>query len=80
MKLTLIELTAVLGCSRATASLVRAGKYPAKNGQVAGQYAALLALIESVSIGTEAERCESLCLACPRDNCDGCRVAEIITK
>lgn len=80
MKLTLIELTGVLGCSRATASLVRAGKYPAKNGQVAGQYAALVNLLQNKRIGTEAERCESICLACPRDDCTGCRVAEIITK
>ncbi len=80
MKLTLIDITGVLGCSRATASLVRAGKYPAQDGKVQGQYAALQALLTSVRIGTEAERCESLCLACPRDDCTGCRVAEIVTK
>lgn len=75
--LKLSQLQAVLGCSKAAASQVRSGSYPAKDGRLAGQYAALLSLLQSVRIGTEAERCEALCLACPRQSCEGCRVAEL---
>lgn len=77
MMLTLDQLTAVLGCSKAAASMVRAGKYPAKDGRLSGQYEALVKLVDEVRIGTYAQRCESICMECPRDDCHGCRVAEL---
>lgn len=84
--LSLGDIAAVLACSRATASRLRAGVYPATRSALPGQYAQLLALAERLRAQAaplplnrvdEAALAAELCRRCPREACAGCRVLEI---
>jgi hypothetical protein len=74
--LTLGEIAEVLGVSKPTASLLRSGRYGevAKDSRLPQRYAALVRLIERVRDEAAPER---MCMSCPRDDCTGCRVAEL---
>lgn len=72
----LADIALVLGCSAPTASLLRSGRYGevAKESGLPERYAVLVRLVE------EARRSaapEALCRDCPREDCTGCRVAEL---
>ncbi len=70
--LTLNEICAVLGCSKPAASLLKNGKYD-KNGDLLKRYQALM---EAMDKGRETPL-DQICIECPRQNCEGCRVAEL---
>ena len=75
--LTLNEISAVLGVSKPTASALKNGKYPAK--ETADRYQALLDAVERIARENDASADpDSICAACPRDDCTGCRLAELI--
>ncbi|QOJ20322.1 MAG: helix-turn-helix transcriptional regulator [Gammaproteobacteria bacterium] len=77
MNLTLSEISAVLGVSKPTASALKNGKYPA--AETVERYEALLKVVErAVSENNGAAGHDSICAACPRDDCTGCRLAELI--
>lgn len=74
--MTLTEAAAVLGCSKASLSLIRAGKYPSEDSAIAARYARLIDLIDRERRAAALDA-DAICQACPREDCDGCRVAEI---
>lgn len=76
---TLIKLTdiqAVLGVSKAAASMVRAGNYDRDGSELPRRYQALLELIERVRRESLSDT-GAICYACPREDCSGCRLAEL---
>lgn len=75
--LTLEEIAAVLGTAKSTASRLRAGRYE-HSGELVARYAALTALVDRrMRAAAGAQAPGALCRACPRDDCTGCRVAEL---
>ncbi len=76
--LRLAEIRAVLGCAKATASRLRAGDYSA-GSELAQRYAALSALAQRLASEGQAEAGPgAICRACPREDCSGCRIAELV--
>jgi len=67
------DIADVLGCSKATASRVARGIYD-KESDLPVRYAALMRLINAVRAQSALER---ICVECPREDCTGCRVAEL---
>lgn len=77
MNLTLSEISAVLGVSKPTASALKNGKYPAV--ETVARYEALLKVVERMTGENSGNNNpDSICAACPRDDCTGCRLAELI--
>jgi len=70
--LTLNEICAVLGCSKPAASLLKNGKYD-RNGDLVTRYQALMAAMDK----GRSVPLDQVCVECPRQNCKGCRVAEL---
>lgn len=84
--MTLLEIMAALGCSKATASRLRAGTYPAQTGPLIEAYRALTGESPEpkakVKPNPDAQRTrrqvlEQICRECPRESCAGCRIAEL---
>jgi len=78
------DVAAVLGTAKGTASMLRAGKYDREGSDLPARYAALVALIEQERQSARADAVETaeaepdtICFSCPREDCTGCRVAEI---
>lgn len=72
----LAEIALILGCSPAAVSLIKNGRYGevARESYLPARYAALERLIERVRGQVSIER---VCYECPRQDCTGCRVAEM---
>lgn len=70
----LAEIAVILGCSPAAVSKIRRGSYDRPSSDLPQRLAALDALIERVRGQVSIER---ICYDCPRQDCTGCRVAEI---
>lgn len=72
----LAEIAVVLGCSVQAASFLRRGVYDrvAKESELPERYAMLMRLIDQARAQVSLER---ICMDCPREACDGCRVAEM---
>jgi len=75
-QLKLAEIAVVLGCSVQAASFLRRGVYDrvAKESELPARYAMLMRLIDEARAQVSLER---ICMDCPRDDCTGCRVAEL---
>lgn len=75
MSLPLDDIALILGCSKPAASLLRRGKYGdvAKESDLPKRYARLAEIVEAAKTIDPA----ALCAACPRQDCAGCRIAEI---
>lgn len=72
--LTLDEISAVLGCSKTTASRLKNKKYDRTQSELELRYQAL------VQVAARSDRTEvlhQLCVECPREDCTGCRLAEL---
>jgi len=67
------DIADVLGCSKSTVSRVARGIYD-KESDLPTRYAALMRLIDEARAQSAPER---ICVHCPRDDCTGCRVAEL---
>ena len=74
--MTLDDIALILGCSKPTASQLRSGTYPTDNTTLKTRYARLVAVVE-VARREAALDPEAICRSCPREDCTGCRVAEI---
>lgn len=76
MNIKLAEIATVLGCSVQAASYLRRGRYGeiARDSALPARYAALMQLIERGQAEVSLER---ICISCPREDCTGCRVAEM---
>lgn len=74
--LTLREICAVLGVSKPAASALRNGKYPAPD--TVARYEALLAVVERIAADQREVDLSKICETCPREDCAGCRIAELI--
>jgi hypothetical protein len=74
--LRLTEIMAVLDCAKTTASRLRAGSY-GHGGELAARYQALLAV--SARLAGEQVGPGAICRACPREDCSGCRIAELVS-
>lgn len=72
----LAEIAEVLGCSVQAASYLKRGRYHevARKSELPERYALLMRLMNDAR---EAMRVERICIECPRDDCTGCRVAEL---
>lgn len=77
--MTLTQISAVLGCSRSVASRLRAGNYDRPGSELPLQYAALLEVAQASGAPDMAACAHAICVACPREDCTGCRVADIPT-
>ncbi|MEW5885870.1 MAG: hypothetical protein AB1735_04105 [Pseudomonadota bacterium] len=79
MELPLADIAAVLGCSKAVASRLRAGKYELErpSSELIERHQALLALVQRTAQAQRLQSLGALCFDCPRDDCAGCRVAEL---
>lgn len=75
--LKLADIQAVLGVSKAAASMIRAGRYDRPGSDLPARYEALIQLVGRVRQEAGADAA-SICYACPREDCAGCRVAELI--
>ena len=78
MELTLNDIGAVLGCSKAVASRLRSGKYERPGSELLAQYEALEAVVKKAETGKEKASLTDLCFECPRQDCSGCRAAELM--
>jgi len=78
MKLTLADIAAVLGCSKAAASLLRAGKYDRPGSDLPARYTALVRVAGRPSESNRAAMLRQVCMECERQDCAGCRIAEIV--
>lgn len=74
--MTLEDIAVILGCSKPTASQIRSGKYPTENTSLTERYARLVAVVEAARREAALDP-QAICRACPREDCTGCRVAEI---
>ena len=74
--MTLTQISEVLLCSRAAASRLRAGTYDVSNSNLPRRYAMLVEIAQSQQPDLAA-CAHAICVACPRDDCTGCRVADI---
>lgn len=75
MALKLSDIQAVLGCDKSTASRLARGCYERPNSDLPGRYAALVAVVDAVR--RQSLDPEAICMACPREDCTGCRLAEM---
>lgn len=82
--MTLADIVKALGCSKGTASRLRAGTYQARSGDLLQRYQALTgeSAQPRITRHTDAQRhrrqvLEQICRECPRTSCTGCRIAEI---
>lgn len=73
----LTELAAVLGCSKAAASMLRTGHYSRPGSELHARYAALAALLQKTVQSSAKTSLAELCFTCPRQDCTGCRAAEL---
>lgn len=73
----LAQIALVLDCSVQAASYLKRGRYHevARESELPGRYAALMALMDAARREISLER---ICIECPRDECTGCRVAELM--
>lgn len=71
------DIAAVLGVSKAAASMVRAGKYDRPGSDLPARYEALVRVVAQAQAAARATDTTAICRACPRDDCTGCRIAEI---
>ena len=78
MDLSLSDIGAVLGCSKAAASRLRSGKYERPGSELLAQYEALEAVVKKAAAGKEKASLTDLCFECPRQDCSGCRAAELM--
>ena len=78
MELTLNDIGAVLGCSTAVASRLRSGKDERPGSELLAQYEALEAVVKKAAAGKEKASLTDLCFECPRQDCSGCRAAELM--
>jgi len=74
--MTLDDIAVILGCSKPTASQLRSGTYPTDNTTLKTRYARLVAVVEAARRSAALDP-DAICRACPREDCTGCRVAEI---
>lgn len=74
--MTLEDIAVILGCSKPTASQIRSGKYPTENTSLTERYARLVAVVDAARREAALDP-QAICRACPREDCTGCRVAEI---
>jgi len=77
VELTLADIGAVLGCSKAVASRLRSSKYERPGSELIARYQALATVVEKAAAGKEKASLSDLCFECPRQDCSGCRVAEL---
>ena len=78
MDLSLSDIGAVLGCSKAAASRLRAGKYERPGSELIERYQALEEVVKKAAAGKEKASLTDLCFECPRQDCSGCRAAELM--
>lgn len=71
------EVAAILGCSKPAASLLRNGKYDRDSSELPARYALLKTVLERGIAERSTLNADQICYACPRQDCSGCRVAEI---
>lgn len=70
------DIATILGCAKPTACMLRSGKYE-RGGDLVPRYLRLMAVVEAAR-GASRLDAAVICRECPRDDCTGCRVAEIL--
>ena len=73
--MTLDDIAVILACSKPAASMLRAGKYERDGGMLLkARYERLMQIYEQARVGSSID---GLCYECPRQDCAGCRIAEL---
>lgn len=67
------EAARILGCSDAAVGRIRAGSYP--EGELVQRYELLVSVVRRARERADAQ---AFCASCPREECGGCRIAELI--
>lgn len=78
MELSLADISAVLGCSKPAASMLKAGKYDRPGSDLNRRYLALAEVVRRAVSDREKASLTDLCFECPRQDCSGCRAAELM--
>jgi len=77
--MTLAQIAEVLGCSRTVASRLRAAQYDRPGSDLPARYAVLMTVATEAQAAPDLAACAHvICVACPREDCTGCRVADIV--
>ncbi len=66
------EAARILGVSDAAVGRIRGGNYP--EGELPERYRLLVAVVERAASRADAQ---AWCASCPREDCTGCRIAEV---
>jgi hypothetical protein len=66
------EAARILGVSDAAVGRIRGGNYP--EGELPERYRLLVQIVERAASRADAS---VWCSACPREDCTGCRIAEV---
>lgn len=75
--LSLADVADVLGVSKSTASRLSRGIYDKSDTSLPARYAALVRVVEAHRGADRATVLREVCLECDRQDCAGCRLAEI---
>ncbi|MCX8016345.1 MAG: hypothetical protein N2690_00380 [Rhodocyclaceae bacterium] len=67
------EAARILGVSDAAVGRIRAGNYP--EGELAERYRLLVEVLTRAAAKADAQH---FCSTCPREECGGCRIAELV--
>jgi len=72
------DIAVILACSKPAASMLRSGSYTRQGGtELVLRYARLEAVVTAAADAAQAHDFSEICKQCPRDDCTGCRVAEL---
>lgn len=70
------DIAQILGCDKGTASKLRSGRYDRPTSDLLKRYQALVRLIDQERSEAKGD-VDAICHKCDRNDCTGCRVAEI---
>lgn len=70
------DIATILGCAKPTACMLRSGKYE-RGGDLVQRYERLMAVVEAARREARLDAA-AICRDCPRDDCAGCRVADLV--
>ncbi|MDD3553241.1 MAG: hypothetical protein PHC35_01785 [Deltaproteobacteria bacterium] len=70
------DIVVILGCDKGTASKLRSGNYDRPTSDLLKRYHALVSLIEQERMDAKGD-VDAICHKCDRNDCTGCRLAEI---
>ncbi len=71
------EVAVILGCSKPAASLLKNGQYDRKTSDLPARYEQLSKTVTRMVAERSSRDIDLFCYSCPRQDCTGCRIAEL---